>query len=112
MYLFFLVLADMWLHMVADKVAGIVADMGAGMVADMAADKKNLFFVLGRHVLANGERHGGRQGGRHGGWSRVLVNWAQFFSTQTLPTDLFFAWIFPFCVCGYLLLGFFLLVRC
>ena len=44
------ILADMLLHMVADKVAGMVADMGvgivankvAGIVADMAADKKNI----------------------------------------------------------------------
>ena len=44
--------ADMLLHMVADKVACMVADN---------------FFL---------------QGGRHGGWSRVLVNWAQTFSTD------------------------------
>ena len=30
-------------------------------------------------------KQGGRQGGRHGDWSRVLVNWAQTCSTQTLP---------------------------
>ena len=46
-------LADLLLHMVADKVAGTVADMGAGMVADkvagmeadIAADKKNCFWL-------------------------------------------------------------------
>ena len=44
-------LADIFLHMVANKAAGMVADMGAGivankvadMVADMAADKKKLY---------------------------------------------------------------------
>ena len=55
-------LADMVLHMLADKVAGMVAD------------KK---IVLGWY----GAGHGGRQGG----WSRVLVDWAQNFSTRTLP---------------------------
>ena len=49
-----LFLADMLLHMVANKMAG--------MEADIAANKKIIFFVvLGWHVVAHGGRHGGRQ---------------------------------------------------
>ena len=40
-----LFLANMLLHMVADKVAGMVADMAHGMVADMTADNLFSFFL-------------------------------------------------------------------
>ena len=71
----------MLLHMVSNKVAGMVSDMGAGMVANMGVKK----IVLGLHGVG---WQGGRQGGWHGGWSRVLVNWAQTFSTRTFNNRL------------------------
>ena len=37
------------------------------------------------HGVVHGGRQGGRQGGQHVGWSRVLVNWVQTFSTRSLP---------------------------
>ena len=43
---------------------------------------------IGWHGVGHGGRQGGRQAGRHGGWSRVLFNWAQTFSTRTLIPDL------------------------
>ena len=38
-------LADMLLHMVANKVAGMVADVADGMVADMTTDHFCLSFL-------------------------------------------------------------------
>ena len=70
-----LTIADM-LHMVAC----MVADKVAGGVTD----KKN----IGWHGVWHGGRQRGSQVGRHGGWSRGLVDWAQTFSTRTLPADL------------------------
>ena len=65
-------LADMLLHMVADKVAGMAADMGANMVADkvadMAGDKRNFKKkFIGWHVVAHGGRRGGWYVVAHGG---------------------------------------------
>ena len=54
-----LFLVDMLLHMVADKVPGIVANMAADNFFV-------LFFVLGWHVVADGNRQGGGHGGWHG----------------------------------------------
>ena len=80
-----LFLADMLLHMVANKMAGMEADIAANkkiifllfladmllhMVADMGADRKKN--NLGWHGVGHGGRQGGRCG-RHVGWSRVLI---------------------------------------
>ena len=83
-----------------DHIVGRLTSKLDDKVASMVAEEKKLFFLYladmllhnahggqqgGRHGGRHGGRQGGRPGGRQGGWSRVLVDWAQTFSTRTLP---------------------------
>ena len=86
-------------HILKDKRSIFFLDKVAGAAAWwLTCRPTKKLFVLDWHGVGHGDRQGGRQGGQHGGWLRELVNWAQTFSTWTLPDLRVFASLFLFLI--------------